>query len=959
LITSIQIEAIFNAFPTECLVLLPDAPRFTIVSANEAFCRATCMASCDLIGKAIFEIIPNNPGARWEPEMRDCLAMVIASKVARQMDLLKYGISIQGTGDLATRYWNSKVSPILNAAGEVELLLCTSSDVTEQAARDLTEKRKGELEMSLLVNNTEESFLLLDKDLKIVSFNQQFLTLMESHFGRVVKKGDQILEHTQLGRREVVRTIYEKVLRGEEITTELPVSDGSLLIYCLKYKPTRDEKSNIIGAFVTMKDVTEAARVKAELEHNEAKFRAFFENSMDGILLTVPDGRILSANPAACTLFQMTEAEICEAGRRELVDTADPSLNHLLLERRAKGKAKGEITFFRKDGSKFPAEVSSAIFIDAYGEERTSMIIRDITEHKKAEAAIQQGIQRFNYVTQATSDAIWDWDLCSETTYWGEGFQTIFGYSPQGNEVDRNKWIDRIHPDDVERILKEIYQVVDGTELNWAGEYRYLKADKTYAFVADRGFVIRDKQGKATRMVGAMQDITKRKNDEFALQQSESRLRGIIASQTNYILRIDLAGNYSYYNQKFMDDFGWIHDEVNLIGINSKESIMAYHYPRVVETAEKCLANLNEVFQVEIDKPAKNGGIKTTFWDFICLTDSEGQPTEIQCIGIDITDKKKAERDIISTLEEKNTILESIGDAFFAVDSNWIVTYWNRQAENMLKTPKTEIVGKHLWGIFSDSIDSVSYIKYHEAIDTKQAILFEDYYPSLAKWYEVSVYPSDMGLSVYFKDVTERKHQTNALKLSEQRFKALVQEGTDLISILDEKRHYKYLSPAYNTILGLQLGEMTGTKALDRIHEEDLERVVQTSALLQTHKRVQYLPYRYRAGDDQYRWLESVATNLVDDPAIEGILYNSKDITERINYIQAIEEQNTKLREIAWIQSHLVRSPVSRILGLIDLMKNYQDKTDATELLEHIHDSAQELDLLIRNIVDKTQKIDL
>jgi len=121
----------------------------------------------------------------------------------------------------------------------------------------------------------------------------------------------------------------------------------------------------------------------------------------------------------------------------------------------------------------------------------------------------------------------------------------------------------------------------------------------------------------------------------------------------------------------------------------------------------------------------------------------------------------------------------------------------------------------------------------------------------------------------------------------------LVQEGSDLISILDEKRRYKYLSPAYHTVLGLQLDVMTGTKALERIHEEDRERVAQTSALLQTQKRVEYLPYRYRAGNDQYRWLESVATNLIDDLAIEGILYNSKDITERINYIQAIEEQNT------------------------------------------------------------------
>ena len=127
------------------------------------------------------------------------------------------------------------------------------------------------------------------------------------------------------------------------------------------------------------------------------------------------------------------------------------------------------------------------------------------------------------------------------------------------------------------------------------------------------------------------------------------------------------------------------------------------------------------------------------------------------CHSRNITERKKAEEEVLYTLSEKNTILESIGDAFFAVDKSWVVTYWNNHAEEMLGVPRKKIVGQDLWNVFKSSIDSESYRKYHEAIETNRVIQFEDYYPVLNKWYEISAYPSEKGLAVYFKDITERK----------------------------------------------------------------------------------------------------------------------------------------------------------------------------------------------------------
>lgn len=134
------------------------------------------------------------------------------------------------------------------------------------------------------------------------------------------------------------------------------------------------------------------ARVQAEirLRESEARYRALFENSIDAILLTIPDGRILAANPEACRIFDCSEEELCLIGSKGLVDINDPRLPAALEERIRTGRFKGELTFLRKDGSRFPGEISASIFKDSGGNEISSMIIRDMTEPKALESQLRQ-----------------------------------------------------------------------------------------------------------------------------------------------------------------------------------------------------------------------------------------------------------------------------------------------------------------------------------------------------------------------------------------------------------------------------------------------------------------------------------------------------------------------------------------------------------------------------------------
>jgi PAS domain S-box-containing protein len=149
-------------------------------------------------------------------------------------------------------------------------------------------------------------------------------------------------------------------------------------------------------------------------------------------------------------------------------------------------------------------------------------IAKDGAVTKQAEGwrlSLEESNKRYKYVTKATVDAIWDWDIVTGTLYWGDGFETIFGYKTGETPPAISDWTDHIHPADIDWVIKSIYSVIEGNEANWKAEYRYLKADGSYAHVVDRGFVIRNKTGLAIRMVGAMHDITERKESVQELKR--------------------------------------------------------------------------------------------------------------------------------------------------------------------------------------------------------------------------------------------------------------------------------------------------------------------------------------------------------------------------------------------------------------------------------------------------------
>jgi PAS domain S-box-containing protein len=255
----------------------------------------------------------------------------------------------------------------------------------EQAARVAAEA--GAAMVAELLEAAPDAILLHDLDGRILQANAQagvaFGHAREALIGRAVE--DLLPERFRLRHLEH-RGQYVSAPRTRPMGTGLDLlalhADGHEfpVEVSLSLMHTADGPRIVSIA----RDVTEHRQAEAALRASEARFRALFEHSLDAVFLTVPDGAILAANPAACRMFERGEMELCRLGRAGIVDAGDPRLAAALAERERTGSVLAELTFIRAEGSHFPGEMSSAIFTDASGRRCTSMVIRDVTERKLA-----------------------------------------------------------------------------------------------------------------------------------------------------------------------------------------------------------------------------------------------------------------------------------------------------------------------------------------------------------------------------------------------------------------------------------------------------------------------------------------------------------------------------------------------------------------------------------------------
>ncbi len=261
-----------------------------------------------------------------------------------------------------------------------------------------------------------------------------------------------------------------------------------------------------------------------QLKESQLLYKAVIENSTSAFFLTNSKGEILDTNTAACQMFGYTRDELTATDRHQILEDEDPNFITALQQRKKTGHMKGEVCGIKKNGDRILLEFTSTQFLNANNEERIISSLSDITSRKQQEEVLLKSNERFEHVSKATFDAIWDWDVKSKHLYFGDGFKELFGHDIQNNTGDFSTWYNHIHPEDKERvILSRLNKIVHHKESNWKDEYRYMRADGSVAYISDRGILLRNNSG-TYRMIGAMQDVTELKSNEIAISNLNKSL---------------------------------------------------------------------------------------------------------------------------------------------------------------------------------------------------------------------------------------------------------------------------------------------------------------------------------------------------------------------------------------------------------------------------------------------------
>ncbi len=301
--------------------------------------------------------------------------------------------------------------------------------------------------------------------------------------------------------------------------------DGAVRWVAHLCRPMFDENGHYLGRRGSNRDISERKAAEQALRESEAMYRALYDNSMDAILLTMPEGDILNANAEAQRLFGQSEEALRQGGRQGVVDADDPRLGPALAEREREGRFRGELTFIGQAGRKFPVEVASAIFAGKDGRRLTSMVVRDISERQAAEAQL---IKLYQAVEQSPEGIVIT-DLDARVEYVNAAFLETTGYRRE-EVLGRNPRL--LQSGKTPRATyDDLWATLQRGE-TWKGEFINRRRDGSeyveFAIIAP----VRQANGQASHYLAIKEDITEKKRIGLELDRHREHLEELVRERT-------------------------------------------------------------------------------------------------------------------------------------------------------------------------------------------------------------------------------------------------------------------------------------------------------------------------------------------------------------------------------------------------------------------------------------------
>ena len=416
-------------------------------------------------------------------------------------------------GDGQYRWFLSRARPVRDADGTVRSWIGTSLDIHERKVAEERFQTLTELAPTVIWFGNPDGSLSYFNSRWYSYTGQTPGQALPFGWGNVIHPDDQsglmrVWEDART--REVVYDTEARLRRH----------DGAYRWFLIRAEPTRDARGAVVGWLGSTSDIHDRRQTEDDLRKAREQLRLAVEATGTGVFDYDLVDDVLNWDTRTRSFFGLgpdatvnldvylsrlhpDDRDRCDEAVRTAVDPTGDGVYDITYR-----------TVAPEDGvERWVSAKGQTLFEDG----RAMRLIgtaRDVTEGRRAEQALKETEERYRLASRATNDAIWDWNLAANHVLWNEALQTAHGHPLDAAEPTGDWWIAHIHPDDRPRIEASIHAVIDSTGTAWSDEYRFLRADGSYASILDRGYVIRDGDGRAIRMIGAMLDITERKRAE-------------------------------------------------------------------------------------------------------------------------------------------------------------------------------------------------------------------------------------------------------------------------------------------------------------------------------------------------------------------------------------------------------------------------------------------------------------
>lgn len=563
----------------------------------------------------------------------------------------------------------------------------------------------------------------------------------------------------------------------------------------------------------------------------------------------------------------------------------------------------------------------------------------------------------------------WDVDFVNQTLSWSEGTFHILELDPSSMPINLETGFLFVHPDDRERAIEHMKVVLE-TGIDYDLECRLITTTGKIKSIRSLADVIRNEKNEPIQIVGIFQDITEQREAYQTLKQQELRLSSILQSEPECVKVVSPEGLLVEMNPAGLQmiEADCLEDVVGKTVdglVNPKDLIF---YQSLHNQALKGIKSSARFRMIGLK--GKKRWLESTA---VPLTNQSGEVISVLSVTRDISDKVIAEEKLSRIKRNQDALINGTSDLIWSLDSKFRLIAANKAFSDVMS---------FLLGTDAKEGDSVLIMSQGEAFYEKWKGYYERGLSGESfKTYERFISPITQleehrevffnpirnadnkitGLACFSKDITDLMAKRMELVASEKRYRALVENGVDVIAILSTEGKAKYVSPSITKVLGYSELEAMHMNLFDFLHPDDVPKIFKRMEEVRFIPQGNSLPshnFRIKHQNGSWRWVESTITNLIEDENIGGIVDNFHDVTERVFQITAIQTQNEKLKAIAWTQSHVVRNPLAKIMGIVDLIKTGAlSHEEELRSLDHLIESAKELDSIIQDIVLKSQRV--